>query len=125
MHKKTRFKELRESKEKIASNILANRLKSLQINGFIEKLDPTGTKKSTQYIATEKGIAAFPIIIELYLFSINFIDDHLLDVSQMSIKKQITSNRSFFEETKKSEYIVFVDGLKKELSKFKLLGQLN
>ena len=41
MHKKTRFKELRESKEKIASNILANRLKSLQINGFIEKLDPT------------------------------------------------------------------------------------
>jgi DNA-binding HxlR family transcriptional regulator len=125
LHKKTRFKELRESKEKIASNILANRLKSLQVNGFIEKLDPTGTKKSTQYIATDKGIAAVPIIIELYLFSINFIDDHLLDVSQMSIKKQITSNRSFFEETKKSEYIVFVDGLKKELSKFKLLGQLN
>jgi len=125
IHKKTRFKELRESKEKIASNILANRLKSLQVNGFIEKLDPTGTKKSTQYIATDKGIAAVPIIIELYLFSINFIDDHLLDVSQMSIKKQITSNRSFFEETKKSEYIVFVDGLKKELSKFKLLGQLN
>jgi DNA-binding HxlR family transcriptional regulator len=125
LHKKTRFKELRESKEKIASNILANRLKSLQVNGFIEKLDPTGTKKSTQYIATDKGIAAVPIIIELYLFSINFIDDYLLDVSQMSIKKQITSNRSFFEETKKSEYIVFVDGLKKELSKFKLLGQLN
>jgi len=125
LHKKTRFKELRESKEKIASNILANRLKSLQINGFIEKLDPTGTKKSTQYIATDKGIAAVPIIIELYLFSINFIDDYLLDVSQMSIKKQITSNRSLFEETKKSEYIVFVDGLKKELSKFKLLGQLN
>ena len=125
LHKKTRFKELRESKEKIASNILANRLKSLQVNGFIEKLDPTGTKKSTQYIATDKGIAAVAIIIELYLFSINFIDDHLLDVSQMSIKKQITSNRSFFEETKKSEYIVFVDGLKKELSKFKLLGQLN
>ena len=125
IHKKTRFKELRESKEKIASNILANRLKSLQVNGFIEKLDPTGTKKSTQYIATDKGIAAVPIIIELYLFSINFIDDYLLDVSQMSIKKQITSNRSLFEETKKSEYIVFVDGLKKELSKFKLLGQLN
>ena len=125
LHKKTRFKELRESKEKIASNILANRLKSLQVNGFIEKLDPTGTKKSTQYIATDKGIAAVPIIIELYLFSINFIDDYLLDVSKMSIKKQITSNRSLFEETKKSEYIVFVDGLKKELSKFKLLGQLN
>ena len=125
LHKKTRFKELRESKEKIASNILANRLKSLQVNGFIEKLDPTGTKKSTQYIATDKGIAAVPIIIELYLFSINFIDEDLLNESQMSIKKQIISNRILFEETRKSEYITFVDGLKIELNKFKLLAQLN
>ena len=125
IHKKTRFKELRESKEKIASNILANRLKSLQVNGFIEKLDPTGTKKSTQYIATDKGIAAVPIIIELYLFSINFIDEDLLNESQMSIKKQIISNRSLFEETKKSEYFIFVNGLKEELNKFKFLAQLN
>ena len=125
MHKKTRFKELRESKEKIASNILANRLKSLQINGFIEKLDPTGTKKSTQYIATEKGIAAFPIIIKLYLFSINFIDENLLNESQMSIKRQIISNRLLFEDTRKSEYIFFVNELKEELNKFKLLAQLN
>ena len=125
IHKKTRFKELRESKEKIASNILANRLKSLQVNGFIEKLDPTGTKKSTQYIATDKGIAAVPIIIELYLFSINFIDEDLLNESQMSIKKQITSNRSLFEVTRKSEYFIFVNGLKEELNKFKLLAQLN
>ena len=125
LHKKTRFKELRESKEKIASNILANRLKSLQVNGFIEKLDPTGTKKSTRYIATAKGIKVLPIIIELYSFSIHFIDESLLNDSQMSIKKQIISNRVLFEETSKSEYIAFVDGLKIELNKFKLLAQLN
>jgi len=125
LHKKTRFKELRESKEKIASNILANRLKSLQVNGFIEKLDPTGTKKSTRYIATAKGIKVLPIIIELYSFSIHFIDESLLNDSQMSIKKQIISNRVLFEETSKIEYIAFVDGLKIELNKFKLLAQLN
>ena len=125
IHKKTRFKELRESKEKIASNILANRLKSLQVNGFIEKLDPTGTKKSTQYIATDKGIAAVPIIIELYLFSINFIEEDLLNESQKSIKKQIISNRSLFEDTRKSEYTLFVNKLKEELNKVKLLVQLN
>lgn len=125
LHKKTRFKELRESKEKIASNILTNRLKTLQINGFIEKLDPSGTKKSTQYIATEKGISSLPIIIELYLFSINSIDESILDDSQMRIKKQITSNRSLFEETRKSEYISFVMNLKDELIKVKLLAQLN
>ena len=125
LHKKTRFKELRESREKIASNILANRLKSLQINGFIEKLDPTGTKKSTQYIATDKGISSLPIIIELYLFSIQSIDENCLDDSQMRIKKQITSNRSLFGETRKSEYISFVMNLKDELIKVKLLAQLN
>ena len=125
LHKKTRFKELRESREKIASNILANRLKSLQINGFIEKLDPTGTKKSTQYIATDKGISSLPIIIELYLFSIQSIDENCLDDSQMRIKKQITSNRSLFEETRKSEYTSFVINLKDELNKVKLLAQLN
>ena len=43
----------------------------------------------------------------------------------MSIKKQIISNRVLFEETSKSEYIAFVDGLKIELNKFKLLAQLN
>ena len=43
----------------------------------------------------------------------------------MSIKKQIISNRVLFEETSKSEYIAFVDGLKIELNKIKLLAQLN
>jgi len=95
------------------------------VNGFIEKLDPTGTKKSTRYIATAKGIKVLPIIIELYLFSIHFIDESLLNDSQMSIKKQIISNRVLFEETRKSEYIAFVDGLKIELNKIKLLAQLN
>ena len=77
------------------------------------------------HLDTEKGIAAFPIIIELYLFSINFIDENLLNESQMSIKKQIISNRLLFEDTRKSEYIFFVNELKEELNKFKLLAQLN
>ena len=39
------FKEFRNSKEKIATNVLTNRLKTLVSEGLIEKLDPTGTKK--------------------------------------------------------------------------------
>jgi DNA-binding HxlR family transcriptional regulator len=34
LHKKTRFKQFRESKEKIATNILTNRLKFLLKEGF-------------------------------------------------------------------------------------------
>jgi len=112
VHKKSRFKELKDSKEKIATNILANRLKSLSEIGLIEKLDPTGTKKSTRYIATSSGISALPIIIELYLFSINSIDETTLDASQINIKEKITTNRKFFEKNRITEYLNFVQELR-------------
>jgi DNA-binding HxlR family transcriptional regulator len=112
IHKKSRFKELKDSKEKMATNILANRLKSLSELGLIEKLDPTGTKKSTRYIATSKGLTSLPIIIEMYLFSINAIDETILDASQINIKKEITSNRILFEKSRIAEYLNFVQELR-------------
>lgn len=115
LHKKTRFKEFRSSKEKIATNILSNRLKSLMEERLIEKLNPSGTKKSTRYIATDKGISSLSIIIELYLFSIDSIDESMLDESQINTKSQISQNRSLFEEKKKLEYFAFL----KELSELK------
>ena len=45
IHKKTRFKEFRSSKEKIATNILTNRLKFLVENGFLEIFLPNVNKK--------------------------------------------------------------------------------
>ena len=112
IHKKSRFKELKDSKEKIATNILANRLKSLSELGLIEKLDPTGTKKSTRYLATSRGISVLPIIMELYLFSINSIDETTLDSSQVNIKEKITTNRKLFEKNRIAEYLNFVQELR-------------
>jgi len=112
LHKKSRFKEFKESKEQIATNILANRLKSLLEEGLIEKLDPLGTKKSTRYIATNEGVRALPIIMEMYLFSINTIDKVDLDASQISIKAEVTSNRNLFQENRISTYLSFVEDLK-------------
>ena len=117
IHKKSRFKELKDSKEKIATNILANRLKSLSKHGLIKKLDPTGTKKSTRYIATSRGLTALPIIIELYLFSINAIDESSLNLSQINIKEKITTDRELFEKTTISEYLVFVQELRDTILK--------
>ena len=65
LHKKSKFKEFISSKEKIATNILSNRLKFLVEEGFLEVLDPEGFKKNKQYLATERGISALPIILEL------------------------------------------------------------
>lgn len=125
MHKKTRFKEFRSSKEKIATNVLTNRLKHLQTEGFIKKLDPLGTKKSTRYIATDKGISSLPIIIELYLFSIQSLDESILDESQMRIKDEICNDRDFFEAKKKKDYLDFITDLKESLEVSNLLIQAN
>ena len=111
LHKKCRFKEFKSSKEKIATNILSSRLKFLIQEGLLEKLDPLGTKKSTRYIATDKGLSSIPIIIELYLFSFDSINESTLDDSQINIKHEITSNRNLFEVKSKVEYINFVNEL--------------
>mgnify|MGYP001349076741 FL=1 len=112
LHKKSRFKEFKSSKEKIATNILSNRLKSLLEASLIVKLNPLGTKKSTRYIATDKGISTLPIIIDLYSFSIDSIDESILNESQIKIKQAITSDRNLFEESRKKEYLNFIQELK-------------
>jgi DNA-binding HxlR family transcriptional regulator len=112
LHKKSKFKEFANSKEKIATNILTNRLKFLVKEGFLELLDPEGFKKNKQYLATERAFSALPIIMELYLFSIDSIEESVLNASQIKIKKQITTNRKGFENQKKKEYLEFVESLK-------------
>tara|TARA_B110000879_G_scaffold80655_1_gene111967 strand:+ start:592 stop:1029 length:438 start_codon:yes stop_codon:yes gene_type:complete len=112
LHKKSRFKEFMSSKEKIASNVLAKKLNVLLKEGFIGKLKPLGTKKSTRYIALDKGISALPIIIEMYLFSIHSIDESDLDESQIAIKKVLTTNRDLFEKEKIKQCLDFSEELR-------------
>jgi|TARA_B110000261_G_scaffold81046_1_gene93119 DNA-binding HxlR family transcriptional regulator len=112
LHKKSRFKEFMSSKEKIASNVLAKKLNVLLKEGFIGKLKPLGTKKSTRYIALDKGISALPIIIEMYLFSIHSIDESVLDDSQIAIKNGLTTNRDLFEKEKIKQCLDFSEELR-------------
>ena len=112
LHKKSRFKEFMSSKEKIASNVLTKKLNMLLEEGFIGKLTPLGTKKSTRYIALDKGISALPIIIEMYLFSIHSIDESVLDDSQIAIKNALITNRDPFKEEKIKQYLDFSEELR-------------
>jgi DNA-binding HxlR family transcriptional regulator len=62
---KRSYGELQSSDEKIATNILAARLQSLEANGLIRKsVDPDNGRRSLYYL-TEKGIDLLPVIIEL------------------------------------------------------------
>ena len=114
LHKKTRFKELINSKEKISTNILTNRLKSLQNQDLIRILNPQGTKKSRQYFVTEKGLLALPIIIEFYLFSVHYIEESKLNEFQMMIKKELLQDRELFEKQRIESYLHFVNKLHSE-----------
>jgi DNA-binding HxlR family transcriptional regulator len=116
LDKKTRFKELKASKGNIATNILTNRLKMLLAEGFVEYLNPLGTKKSRQYIVTEKGLLTLPILFELYSFSIHAVNQAMLNASELAFKKEFLKDATGLKEKKTKAYIDFVQELKKSIA---------
>ena len=116
LDKKTRFKELKASKGNIATNILTNRLKMLLAEGFVEYLNPLGTKKSRQYIVTEKGLLTLPILFELYSFSIHAVNQAMLNASELAFKKEFLKDATGLKEKKSKAYIDFVQELKKSIA---------
>lgn len=56
------------SDEKIATNILADRLKLLEANGFIRSAVSPQKKNKFNYSLTEKGIDLLPIIVEMMIW---------------------------------------------------------
>lgn len=62
---KTSFNEFRHSKEKIASNILANRLEKLVAYGIFEKKENAEKKSKIDYILTELGRSLEPVVIAI------------------------------------------------------------
>ena len=80
--------------------------------GFIEILNPLGTKKSRQYIAIEKGISTLPILIELYLFSLHDIPTSLFSEKELASQKMISENPTLFKQNIVNGYLAFVKELK-------------
>lgn len=69
LHKKCTYGELAKSDEKIATNILAARLLSLEENGIVQKLEHPDSKAKVLYQLTQKGIDLIPIIVEINLWA--------------------------------------------------------
>lgn len=62
--KKT-FQEFLESDERIASNILSNRLRRLEQKGIIRKQAHPEDRRRALYELTEKGVEALPALLEM------------------------------------------------------------
>jgi DNA-binding HxlR family transcriptional regulator len=70
---KRHFRELLHSDERIASNILADRLNMLLEQGIISRSgDPTHKQKAV-YSLTEKGIALLPVLAQIGIWSRRFL----------------------------------------------------
>lgn len=66
---KRHYREFSESEEGIATNILADRLAKLEVEGLITRgLDPENARQRV-YELTERGLELAPLLVEMILWS--------------------------------------------------------
>ena len=65
---KHEYREFAGGPEKIATNILADRLKGLMCMGIIQYLPHPGHKSKKNYYLTEKGKALLPLLVEMVIW---------------------------------------------------------
>lgn len=100
--KKT-YSDFSNSSEKIATNILSNRLSMLEELGVIDKGKKEGNKKTNIYSLTKKGKELLPIILEIAQWSDNNLNDHLKDGAKPFVNK-FKSNKVEFVQ---NMYLLF------------------
>lgn len=81
LEKKKTFKEIVASDEGIATNLLSSRLKLLESLEVITKRKLPKNKKENIYLLTEKGIGLAPLILEITLWSDEYVRiyNHAMD----------------------------------------------
>ncbi len=98
---KQTFKDLKESSENIASNILTVRLNSLLKNGLISKSKIKTNNKSIFYHLTDLGLSVSSILTELGIWG----KENLADYNQLMNKKEdapkIKHNNTHIKNLKK------------------------
>jgi DNA-binding HxlR family transcriptional regulator len=75
-NEKKTYSEFLDSEEKIATNILADRLMLLEAAEIISKLKHPESKAKVLYKLTPKGIDLIPVMLEIILWSEKHYDVH-------------------------------------------------
>jgi DNA-binding HxlR family transcriptional regulator len=83
---KRHFRELlTKSQERIASNILADRLRTLVEQGILTRADDPSHKQKAIYSLTEKGIELFPVLAQMAVWG----RKHLPVSEELGIRAQL------------------------------------
>lgn len=91
--KQCTYGDFMKSKEKIATNILASRLQTLEESGIISKSEHPDSKAKVLYRLTQKGIELLPIMIEIQLWADKYFT---LTDERRDILKEIKKNKENF-----------------------------
>jgi DNA-binding HxlR family transcriptional regulator len=92
------YQEFLGSEEGIATNILADRLRKLEVYGIIStSRDPEDGRKLI-YKLTQKGMALGPVLLELALWSARY---EITDASPGIIQKMEKNREAFLAEIRK------------------------
>lgn len=91
--KQCTYGDFLKSEEKIATNILASRLQTLEENEVIEKLEHPDSKAKVLYRLTQKGIDLLPLMIEINLWANKYFD---LPEERKEILKEVKKDKEKF-----------------------------
>ena len=86
------YKDLMDSEERIATNILADRLRRLQQCGIIRSEEDTADRRKLRYKLTAKGVDLAPVLVELILWGARYEDT----AAPPAVLRRMEKNRSEF-----------------------------
>ncbi|WP_296145184.1 helix-turn-helix domain-containing protein [uncultured Flavobacterium sp.] len=93
MAKQCTYGDFLKSDEKIATNILASRLQTLEESGIITKSDHPDSKAKVLYKLTQKGIDLVPIMIEINLWAEKYFD---IPAERKAMLKEVKKDKEAF-----------------------------
>ena len=94
------YSEFMEMEEEIATNILIDRLKSLEAEGLVNKERDPENRRSYLYSLTKKGRDLAPILLEIIIWS----GEHdKRSFALTGVLEKIDANREGFENSLRSE----------------------
>jgi DNA-binding HxlR family transcriptional regulator len=69
---RTTFKDFLDAEERIATNILADRLQKLEALGIIARERDAGDGRRVRYRLTEKGLDLAPVLVEMIVWGARY-----------------------------------------------------
>jgi DNA-binding HxlR family transcriptional regulator len=106
---KQTFKDLKESYENIASNILTVRLNLLLENGLISKSKIKNNNKSIYYHLTESGLSISSVLVELGAWAQDNLSHHNPLMNNKNSLFKMKSSKKAYTNDLKNKYIAKID----------------